>query len=97
MLFGEPIKNLVFNPAALTKEYLSIKIFSYPAPVRLYILIRFIPFLLLATFPNVEKPLETSADKETRVTAKNRSFQSNTPKKGQAEKASKYHYEILNF
>lgn len=54
MLFGEPIKNLVFNPVALTKEYLSGKIFSYPAPVRLYILIRFIPFLLLAIFPSVE-------------------------------------------
>jgi len=54
MLFGEPIKNLSFNPVALTIEYLSGKIFSYPAPVRLYILIRLIPFLLLAIFPSIE-------------------------------------------
>jgi len=63
-------------------------------------IVYFNPFYSLFTscyFSKCRKPLETSADKETTVTAKNRYFESNTPKKGQAEKASKYHYEILNF
>lgn len=49
--FWKTIKNLLFKPATLTKEYLSGKRLSYLAPVRLYIFISFITFLLIAIFP----------------------------------------------
>lgn len=49
--FWRTIKNLLFKPAALTKEYLSGKRLSYLAPVRLYIFISFITFLLIALVP----------------------------------------------
>lgn len=49
--FWRTIKNLLFKPAALTKEYLSGKRLSYLAPVRLYIFISFVTFLLIAMFP----------------------------------------------
>ncbi|MCV9926072.1 DUF3667 domain-containing protein [Flavobacterium sp. LS1R49] len=49
--FWRTIKNLLFKPAALTKEYLSGKRLSYLAPVRLYIFISFVTFLLIAIFP----------------------------------------------
>jgi hypothetical protein len=51
-VFWKTIKNLLFKPATLTKEYLSGKRLSYLAPVRLYIFISFITFLLIAMFPN---------------------------------------------
>jgi hypothetical protein len=50
--FWKTIKNLLFKPSTLTKEYLSGKRLSYLAPVRLYIFISFITFLLIAMFPN---------------------------------------------
>ena len=49
--FWRTIKNLLFKPSSLTKEYLSGKRLSYLAPVRLYIFISFITFLLIAMFP----------------------------------------------
>jgi hypothetical protein len=49
--FWKTIRNLLFKPATLTKEYLSGKRLSYLAPVRLYIFISFITFLLIAMFP----------------------------------------------
>ncbi|MDN3672568.1 DUF3667 domain-containing protein [Flavobacterium branchiarum] len=49
--FWRTIKNLLFKPSALTKEYLSGKRLSYLAPVRLYIFISFVTFLLIAMFP----------------------------------------------
>jgi hypothetical protein len=52
--FWRTIKNLLFKPAALTKEYLSGKRLSYLAPVRLYIFISFITFFLLTTVPNTD-------------------------------------------
>jgi hypothetical protein len=48
--FWKTIKNLLFKPSILTKEYLSGKRLSYLAPVRLYIFISFITFLMLALF-----------------------------------------------
>jgi hypothetical protein len=48
--FWKTIRNLLFKPATLTKEYLSGKRLSYLAPVRLYIFISFITFLLIALF-----------------------------------------------
>ena len=49
--FWKTIKNLLFKPATLTKEYLSGKRLSYLAPVRLYIFISFITFFLISLFP----------------------------------------------
>lgn len=62
--FWKTIRNLLFKPATLTKEYLSGKRLSYLAPVRLYIFISFITFLMLALFSsNVEENINM-ADKK---------------------------------
>ncbi|WP_369013801.1 DUF3667 domain-containing protein [Flavobacterium anhuiense] len=53
--FWKTIRNLLFKPSTLTKEYLSGKRLSYLAPVRLYIFISFITFLLIAMFPSKVK------------------------------------------
>ncbi len=53
--FWKTIRNLLFKPSSLTKEYLSGKRLSYLAPVRLYIFISFITFFLLAILPDTEK------------------------------------------
>jgi Protein of unknown function (DUF3667) len=53
--FWRTIKNLLFKPAALTQEYLSGKRLSYLAPVRLYIFISFVTFLLITMFSNDNK------------------------------------------
>ncbi len=50
--FWKTIRNLMFRPAALTKEYLSGKRLSYLAPVRLYIFISFVTFLLISLMPD---------------------------------------------
>lgn len=50
--FWKTIKNLFLKPASLSKEYLSGKRLSYLAPVRLYIFISFVTFLIIAMFPN---------------------------------------------
>lgn len=50
--FWKTIRNLLFRPSTLTKEYLSGKRLSYLAPVRLYIFISFITFLMIALFPS---------------------------------------------
>lgn len=62
--FWRTIKNLLFKPSALTKEYLSGKRLSYLAPIRLYIFISFITFLLIALFPNVDSDLVEINEKE---------------------------------
>jgi len=49
--FWKTIKNLLLKPASLTKEYLSGKRLSYLAPVRLYIFISFVTFLIVAIWP----------------------------------------------
>ena len=46
--FWRTIRNLLFRPAALTKEYLSGKRLSYLAPVRLYIFISFVAFFIFS-------------------------------------------------
>lgn len=50
--FWKTIRNLIFRPASLTKEYLSGKRMSYLAPIRLYIFISFISFFLISIIPN---------------------------------------------
>ena len=62
--FWKTIKNLLFKPATLTKEYLSGKRLSYLAPVRLYIFISFITFLLIALFPNKVSENLSKSEKE---------------------------------
>jgi hypothetical protein len=69
--FWKTIKNLLFKPASLTKEYLSGKRLSYLAPVRLYIFISFVTFFLIAVFPNkktdalkTNNTLKVTANKE---------------------------------
>lgn len=73
--FWRTIKNLLFKPAALTKEYLSGKRLSYLAPVRLYIFISFITFLLIAIFPSEINSSEKTNEKKSTITTKNKSFQ----------------------
>jgi len=62
--FWRTIKNLLFKPSSLTKEYLSGKRLSYLAPVRLYIFISFITFLLIAMFPNHVSESLSSSEKQ---------------------------------
>lgn len=49
--FWQTVKDLYFKPGFVTKEYLSGKRISYVNPVKLYIFISFISFLLLAIIP----------------------------------------------
>ena len=79
--FWPTIKNLIFKPAALTKEYLSGKRLTYLAPVRLYIFISFITFLIISLFSSENEPLQYSSKKEPVITTKNKSFQSHVLKK----------------
>jgi hypothetical protein len=65
--FWKTIKNLLFKPASLSKEYLSGKRLSYLAPIRLYIFISFMTFFLLAILPNDIGPANFSI-KEKEVT-----------------------------
>ena len=46
--FWKTIKNLLFKPATLTKEYLSGKRLSYLAPIRLYIFISLVAFFIIS-------------------------------------------------
>ncbi|TRX00286.1 DUF3667 domain-containing protein [Flavobacterium gawalongense] len=62
--FWKTIKNLLFKPATLTKEYLSGKRLSYLAPVRLYIFISFVTFFLITVFPNEKSSLVNINEKE---------------------------------
>lgn len=66
--FWKTIKNLLFRPATLTKEYLSGRRLSYLAPVRLYIFISFITFFLIGIFPDQKPELLDANPKETTET-----------------------------
>lgn len=50
--FWKTIRNLLFRPGSLTKEYMSGKRMSYLAPVRLYIFISFVTFFLMSVLPS---------------------------------------------
>ncbi|MCF6130205.1 DUF3667 domain-containing protein [Flavobacterium sp. AS60] len=70
--FWKTIKNLLFKPASLTKEYLSGKRLSYLAPVRLYIFISFVTFFLIAIFPtNTDNLMNSDQTTTVPVTDKN--------------------------
>ena len=53
--FWKTIRNLIFKPASLTKEYLSGKRMSYLAPIRLYIFISFVTFFVISIIPENEE------------------------------------------
>ena len=63
--FWKTIRNLLFRPGALTKEYMSGKRMSYLAPVRLYIFISFVTFFLIGILPGTESE---AVDKKTNTT-----------------------------
>lgn len=63
--FWKTIRNLLFKPASLTREYLSGKRLSYLAPVRLYIFISFVTFLSI----NMLTPTEDLEEKEDSTVA----------------------------
>ncbi|RZJ24496.1 MAG: DUF3667 domain-containing protein, partial [Flavobacterium sp.] len=50
--FWKTIRDLIIKPGSLTREYLSGKRMSYLAPVRLYIFISFVTFLVIALLPD---------------------------------------------
>lgn len=82
--FWKTIKNLLFKPSTLTKEYLSGKRLSYLAPVRLYIFISFITFLLIALFPNKISEGITKSEKEiTKQIAQENKYPENLKLTGQ--------------
>lgn len=80
--FWKTIKNLLLKPSTLTKEYLSGKRLSYLAPVRLYIFISFVTFLLIALFPNNISKSLTKDNKEITSNFEN----TNTKEKDRKEK-----------
>src|SRR5690606_28206355 len=59
--FWKTIKHLLFRPARLTKEYLMGKRQEYVPPVKLYIFISFITFLLPALLPDFNKSKENDS------------------------------------
>ncbi|MDR6969325.1 ribosomal protein L37E [Flavobacterium arsenatis] len=74
--FWKTIKYLLFYPAKLTKEYLSGKRMSFVPPVKLYIFISFITFLLPKLLPEInvnDYPIEISesniASQKTQIKA----------------------------
>jgi len=73
--FWKTIRNLLFRPSTLTKEYLSGKRLSYLAPVRLYIFISFVTFLMIALFPShvTENLNKTEKELSTKIGKKDKS------------------------
>jgi hypothetical protein len=66
--FWKTIFNLFFKPAALTKAYMAGKRLSYLNPIRLYIFISFVTFLMISLFPNnPEKQITTPSAKYEQV------------------------------
>jgi hypothetical protein len=66
--FWKTIFNLFFKPAALTKAYMAGKRLSYLNPIRLYIFISFVTFLMISLFPNnTEKEITTTVIKHEQI------------------------------
>ncbi|MEO8235702.1 MAG: DUF3667 domain-containing protein [Flavobacterium sp.] len=68
--FWKTIRYLIFNPALLTKEYLSGKRLSYLAPVRLYIFISFVTFFTLSLFPKEDSHVINVKEKKEKEETK---------------------------
>ena len=65
--FWRTIKNLLFKPASLTKEYLSGKRLSYLAPVRLYIFISFVTFFVIALLPEDKEIIKKTKTEKKKI------------------------------
>ncbi|EJL72064.1 DUF3667 domain-containing protein [Chryseobacterium populi] len=68
--FWKTIKYLLFRPGKLTKEYIAGKRQLYVAPVKLYIFISFITFLLPGFLPSIEDQshdIQKPSAEETRI------------------------------
>jgi hypothetical protein len=66
--FWKTIFNLFFKPATLTKAYMAGKRMSYLNPIRLYIFISFVTFLMISLFPNnPEKQIKAPSAKQEQV------------------------------
>lgn len=72
--FWKTMKYLLFYPAKLTKEYLSGKRMSFVPPVKLYIFISFVTFLLPKLLPEIKgndyETIELSSPSDTLVATK---------------------------
>lgn len=66
--FWKTIKYLLFRPAFLTKEYLMGKRQLYVPPVKLYIFVSFLTFLILAIMPEYPEQEDTSKKSEDHLT-----------------------------
>jgi Protein of unknown function (DUF3667) len=101
--FWKTIKNLLFRPATLTKEYLSGKRLSYLAPVRLYIFISFIAFFIISLFPdkvnleNIKKDnIKSKVKKEVFYKNKGFSITKNPDEESEDEKNyNPYNYDSI--
>lgn len=65
--FWRTLKYLMIRPGQLTKEYIAGKRQIFVAPVKLYIFISFITFLLPAFLPSGEKPSETMTVRQKEI------------------------------
>ncbi|MBP8157437.1 MAG: DUF3667 domain-containing protein [Flavobacterium sp.] len=84
--FWKTIRNLIFKPSSLTREYLSGKRMSYLAPIRLYIFISFVTFFFISVIPNspsdeVVEVNETAAKEQAITTDTIKIAQDNLEKK----------------
>lgn len=74
--FWKTIKYLLFRPAKLTKEYLEGKRQAYVPPVKLYIFISFVTFLIMAlsTDTIAEAETETANEPDIKIAGMNFNF-----------------------
>lgn len=63
--FWKTIKYLLFRPSYLTREYLANKRVSFVAPVRLYLFISFLTFLLPGILPDFNKAYKKTGTTKT--------------------------------
>lgn len=68
--FFVTIKDLLFKPGFLTKEYLSGKRASYLHPIRMYVFISFLYFLAAFTFSSSTHKLEVARDEHLTMVVK---------------------------
>ena len=82
--FWKTIRNLLFKPSSLTKEYLSGKRMSYLAPIRLYIFISFLTFFLIAVLPgkDIKDSILQNELKNDSISKKDNSKKENIGNKG---------------
>ncbi|HEX8575254.1 MAG TPA: DUF3667 domain-containing protein [Flavobacterium sp.] len=90
--FWRTIKNLIIRPASLTKEYLSGKRMSYLAPVRLYIFISFVTFLIIG----METTESEASENKTATARSEKIIKDRASNKGQKQITSLEEQGILS-